>query len=134
MHGAPVQSRLYRCSVYLYVVPTMCKPMFVYVCHVYTDYRRMSSLWCQLTGCGTCTLMELCVCVCPCVSCVQEDEFLVVSTDGLWDVMEPREAMAWARKELQKGLDPQQVCDTHTHTYTHTHIHTHTTPDSGRHC
>lgn len=41
----------------------------------------------------------------------EDDEFLVTSTDGLWDVMEPREAMQWARKEFQKGLDPEQVAE-----------------------
>ncbi len=39
----------------------------------------------------------------------QDDEFLVLSTDGLWDVFEPDRAMQWARKELSKGLTPEQV-------------------------
>nr|AUI41107.1 TAP38 [Haematococcus lacustris] len=41
----------------------------------------------------------------------KEDEFLVVSTDGLWDVMPPRDAMQWARKELLKGARPTQVAE-----------------------
>lgn len=40
---------------------------------------------------------------------MQEDEFLVVSTDGLWDVMPPKEAMLYARKELLRGKRPQEV-------------------------
>lgn len=42
-------------------------------------------------------------------STTQKDEFLVISTDGLWDVMPPRDAMLYARKELLKGKTPQEV-------------------------
>lgn len=38
-----------------------------------------------------------------------EDEFLVVATDGLWDVMPPAEALKWARKEFKAGACAQQV-------------------------
>ncbi|KAF5841103.1 phosphatase 2C-like domain-containing protein [Dunaliella salina] len=41
----------------------------------------------------------------------EEDEFLVVSTDGLWDVMQPREAMLYARKELLRGKSAQEVAE-----------------------
>lgn len=33
----------------------------------------------------------------------------MVSTDGLWDVMPPREAMQYARKDLLRGKRPQEV-------------------------
>lgn len=33
----------------------------------------------------------------------------MVSTDGLWDVMAPRDAMIFARKEFLKGKRPKEV-------------------------
>mmetsp|Transcript_16198 Transcript_16198/g.27828 ORF Transcript_16198/g.27828 Transcript_16198/m.27828 type:complete len:381 (+) Transcript_16198:1-1143(+) len=39
----------------------------------------------------------------------EDDEFIVLSSDGLWDVMPPRDVMSWARKELMKGSTPQEV-------------------------
>ena len=44
-----------------------------------------------------------------CLFHLQEDEFLVVSTDGLWDVITPKDAMLYARKELLRGKSPQEV-------------------------
>ncbi len=32
----------------------------------------------------------------------QHDEFLVVASDGLWDVLPPREAVQWARKQFKE--------------------------------
>jgi len=41
----------------------------------------------------------------------EDDEFLVLSTDGLWDVMPAREAMQWARRDFLKGLRPAQIAE-----------------------
>ena len=38
---------------------------------------------------------------CPHLPAPQEDEFLIVASDGLWDVLPPREAVQWARKEFK---------------------------------
>ncbi|GLI66816.1 hypothetical protein VaNZ11_010785, partial [Volvox africanus] len=37
------------------------------------------------------------------------DEFLIVASDGLWDVLPPREAVAWARKEFRAKKDASEV-------------------------
>jgi protein phosphatase 1A len=39
----------------------------------------------------------------------EDDEFLIVASDGLWDVLPPREAVAWARKEFRAKKDASQV-------------------------
>lgn len=36
-----------------------------------------------------------------------QDEFLLVATDGLWDVLAPQDAINLARTNLRKGLSPQ---------------------------
>ncbi|GFR41583.1 hypothetical protein Agub_g2304, partial [Astrephomene gubernaculifera] len=38
-----------------------------------------------------------------------DDEFLIVASDGLWDVLPPREAVQWARKEFKAKKDASQV-------------------------
>ncbi|KAG2500346.1 hypothetical protein HYH03_001921 [Edaphochlamys debaryana] len=38
-----------------------------------------------------------------------DDEFLIVASDGLWDVLPPREAVQWARKEFKAKKDAAQV-------------------------
>ena len=35
------------------------------------------------------------------------DEFVVVASDGLWDVMDSQEVVKLARRDLQRGLEPQ---------------------------
>ena len=37
------------------------------------------------------------------------DEFLVVGSDGLWDVMDSAEVVKLARRDLQRGNSPQDV-------------------------
>jgi serine/threonine protein phosphatase PrpC len=37
------------------------------------------------------------------------DEFVIMASDGLWDVMESQEVVKLARRDLQRGHDPQ-VC------------------------
>ncbi|EFN54425.1 hypothetical protein CHLNCDRAFT_36133 [Chlorella variabilis] len=37
------------------------------------------------------------------------DEFVVVASDGLWDVMDSQEVVKLARRDLQRGLEPQEV-------------------------
>lgn len=44
----------------------------------------------------------------------EEDEFLLVASDGLWDAMPISEATRWARKEFKAGRSPQQVADSLT--------------------
>ncbi|PNW84026.1 hypothetical protein CHLRE_04g218150v5 [Chlamydomonas reinhardtii] len=39
----------------------------------------------------------------------EEDEFLIVASDGLWDVLPPREAVQWARKEFKAKKDAAEV-------------------------
>ncbi|KAG2452023.1 hypothetical protein HYH02_003061 [Chlamydomonas schloesseri] len=39
----------------------------------------------------------------------EEDEFLIVASDGLWDVLPPREAVQWARKEFKAKKDASEV-------------------------
>ncbi|GLC42261.1 hypothetical protein PLESTF_001141700 [Pleodorina starrii] len=39
----------------------------------------------------------------------EDDEFLIVASDGLWDVLPPREAVAWARKEFRAKKDAAEV-------------------------
>ncbi|KXZ41169.1 hypothetical protein GPECTOR_693g836 [Gonium pectorale] len=39
----------------------------------------------------------------------EDDEFLIVASDGLWDVLPPREAVQWARKEFKAKKDAAQV-------------------------
>lgn len=39
----------------------------------------------------------------------EDDEFLIVASDGLWDVMPPREAVQWARKEFKAKRDASAV-------------------------
>lgn len=36
-----------------------------------------------------------------------EDEFLVMATDGLWDVISSQDVVTLARNNLKKGLSPQ---------------------------
>lgn len=38
------------------------------------------------------------------------DEFLVVATDGLWDVMSSQDVINLARTNLRKGLSAQVFC------------------------
>ena len=38
---------------------------------------------------------------------VDGDEFLVVASDGLWDVLDSQEVVKLARRELQRGTGPQ---------------------------
>ena len=40
-----------------------------------------------------------------------EDEFLVVATDGLWDVMSSQEAVTLARNDLRRGRHPGEVAE-----------------------
>lgn len=37
------------------------------------------------------------------------DEFVVLATDGLWDVMEPSDVMRWARNKFKQGKGAQEV-------------------------
>lgn len=46
------------------------------------------------------------------LSLQENDEFLIVATDGLWDVVSSQEAITMARGELyKKGRDPQAAAD-----------------------
>lgn len=40
-----------------------------------------------------------------------QDEFLVIATDGLWDCMPPAEAIRFARGQFKQGKSAQQVAD-----------------------
>ena len=40
-----------------------------------------------------------------------EDEFIILASDGLWDVMTSKDAVDFARKDLQKGRSLQSVAD-----------------------
>ncbi len=40
-----------------------------------------------------------------------EDEVVLVATDGLWDVVSSSEAVAFARKGLHRGQEPQAVAE-----------------------
>jgi serine/threonine protein phosphatase PrpC len=40
-----------------------------------------------------------------------QDEFLVVATDGLWDVMSSQEAVTLARNDLRRGRHPGEVAE-----------------------
>ena len=37
------------------------------------------------------------------------DEFVVLATDGLWDVMEPSDVMRWARNKFKQGKGAKEV-------------------------
>ncbi|MEW5301452.1 MAG: hypothetical protein WDW36_004312 [Sanguina aurantia] len=39
------------------------------------------------------------------------DEFVIIATDGLWDVLSPGDAVKWARKEFKAQSTPEQVAD-----------------------
>ena len=39
-----------------------------------------------------------------------EDEFLVLATDGLWDVMDSQDVVSLARTSLRKGQTAQVGC------------------------
>lgn len=39
----------------------------------------------------------------------QDDEFLLMATDGLWDCMPPADAIQYARKQFKQGKSAQQV-------------------------
>lgn len=41
----------------------------------------------------------------------EEDEFIILASDGLWDVMSSKAAVEFARKDLQKGRSLQSVAD-----------------------
>jgi serine/threonine protein phosphatase PrpC len=41
----------------------------------------------------------------------EEDELLIVATDGLWDYLPAGEACRWARKQFMAGMSPQEVAD-----------------------
>ncbi|KAK9810556.1 hypothetical protein WJX73_000453 [Symbiochloris irregularis] len=41
----------------------------------------------------------------------EDDEFIVLATDGLWDVMSNKDVVQWGRKEFDKGRTAQQVAD-----------------------
>ncbi|KAK9823944.1 hypothetical protein WJX72_006570 [[Myrmecia] bisecta] len=41
----------------------------------------------------------------------EDDEFVILATDGLWDVMESREAVSLARAEFKRGRDAQFVAE-----------------------
>ncbi len=41
----------------------------------------------------------------------EEDEFIILASDGLWDVMTSKDAVEFARKDLQKGRSLQSVAD-----------------------
>ena len=41
----------------------------------------------------------------------EQDEFVVVASDGLWDVMDSQDAVTLARNDLRKGHHPQQVAE-----------------------
>lgn len=46
------------------------------------------------------------------MSVVEEsDEFLIVATDGLWDVVSSEEAVKFARSDLMKGKSPQEAAE-----------------------
>lgn len=40
-----------------------------------------------------------------------EDEFLLMATDGLWDVMQPQDAVNYARKQFRAGKSAQAVAE-----------------------
>ncbi|GBF89584.1 hypothetical protein Rsub_02302 [Raphidocelis subcapitata] len=40
-----------------------------------------------------------------------EDEFLLMATDGLWDVMQPQEVVNYARKQFKAGKSAQAVAE-----------------------
>ena len=42
-------------------------------------------------------------------SVTPEDEFVVVATDGLWDVVSSKEGCEFVRKDLRKGQSPEQA-------------------------
>lgn len=44
----------------------------------------------------------------------EDDEFLIVASDGLWDVLPPREAVAWARKEFKAKRSASEVAQSLT--------------------
>ena len=44
------------------------------------------------------------------------DEFLIVATDGLWDVVSSQDAVTRARRELRAGKHPQAVAEMLTRT------------------
>lgn len=41
----------------------------------------------------------------------EEDEFLIVATDGLWDVMTSQEVVEYVRNQLRKGNDSSEVAE-----------------------
>lgn len=43
-----------------------------------------------------------------------DDEFLIIASDGLWDVLPPREAVSWARREFKARKSAEQVAQTLT--------------------
>lgn len=43
------------------------------------------------------------------MSLCDEDEFVLVASDGLWDVMDSQEVVKLARRDLQRGQQPQEV-------------------------
>ncbi|GAB4822197.1 hypothetical protein N2152v2_009243 [Parachlorella kessleri] len=45
------------------------------------------------------------------VTLEDEDEFLVLATDGLWDVMDSQDVVSLARTSLRKGQTAQEVAD-----------------------
>ena len=40
-----------------------------------------------------------------------EDEFVIVATDGLWDVVNSKEGCEFVRKDLKKGQSPEQAAE-----------------------
>ena len=40
-----------------------------------------------------------------------DDEFIILASDGLWDVMSSKDAVDFARKDLQKGRSLQSVAN-----------------------
>jgi protein phosphatase 1A len=40
-----------------------------------------------------------------------EDEFVIVATDGLWDVVSSKEGCEFVRKDLRKGLEPSKAAE-----------------------
>ena len=41
----------------------------------------------------------------------EEDEFVILASDGLWDVMSSEDAVEFVRKDLQKGRTLQSAAD-----------------------
>lgn len=41
----------------------------------------------------------------------QDWEFIVIACDGIWDVMSSEEVVAFVRRHMSEGLEPEEICE-----------------------